>query len=250
MKPHLRASRLLLPALAVSILVGCASLSQKPTVVDADAEKVLRRLSSTLSAASSFAYSGRREIDPQLSPDGRVKQRARIAGTVRRPGSFAGTVADDDSTRTITTDGKDLTVIDSNGNVYATVPAKASLDGTIDLLIKDYALKPPMAPFLRADFYQAVTQVGGKWESVGRSKAGGTACDHVRLTIPEGTADLHVAASDGLPRELVITYTAMAGHPRVRVSDLKWTIGVRTSPDQFRARIPSGATRVEMIPAN
>lgn len=233
-------------ALAATCLAGC--LPPGATSVDAGSEAVLKRLSATLAGAESFSYSGKRQIDHRLNPQGNLKEQAAISGTVQRPASYAGTATGSGSVRSVTTDGKTLTVFDSNGKVYAAIAGKPSLDATLDSLAKDWGIKPPMAPFMRSDFYRAVTSVGGSWESLGTAQAGGVTCDRLLLTIPDGTAELLVARSDGLPRAFTITYTSLEGDPQIRVTDLRWKLNVKTTPGQFQAKLPAGAREVQMVP--
>ena len=233
------------------VLSSCATLKlPNSTSVDAKAETVLKRLSNSLADAHSFSFSGNRDVDASLVPDKNVIRNAKIRGTVQRPGSYAGTVSDSTSVRTIACDGNTLTIHDSNGNVYGEVAARPTLNRTLDSLISDWAVKPPMAPFLRSNFYDEVTSVGGKWEWIGVESVGGTSCDHLRLTIDVGTGDLWVAKANGLPRQLTITYATLPGKPQIRVRNLKWNLNVKTFPSQFKPNLPKGATKVEMIPVN
>ncbi|MFV1994860.1 MAG: DUF2092 domain-containing protein [Verrucomicrobiales bacterium] len=230
-------------------LTGCSTFPPGASNIDADARAILRATSAKLAAAQHFSFRARRHIDASFAEGSPLKENADILLEVARPDRVRGASRDQKSTRTFFYDGAAVTLHDSAQNLYATVAAPNTIDKMVAGIHKKWGFSPPLGGLLVSDPYRNFLGKNPAGGLTGEERVRGETCHHLTFTSEEMAWEIWIARSDDLPRKSIITVTALEGHPRSETFFSDWNLDASFPDDYFRAKVPRGATRIEMVPA-
>src|SRR5512139_1641110 len=208
---HTKRTLLMVAALVLPAVAGAQQAAPAPSPVppprnvEARADQELKRMGEFLAKLPHFALEAEETFDEL--PDGQLRRQLtnvrRIA--VDRPNHFAADATGDTLNRAAWYDGRTVTVLDKEHNVYATIEAPATIDATFDKLQDEYGVVLPLADLLYADPY-AVLMAGVTYvRYLGVHQAVGVDCHH--LAFSQDTIEWQIwidAGEKPLPRKLVI----------------------------------------------
>ena len=166
---------------------------------------------------------------------------------MERPNHLAADATGDTLNRASWYDGRTVTVLDKEHNVYATIEAPATIDATFDKLADEYGVVLPLADFLYADPY-AVLMAGVTYgRYLGIHQAAGVECHH--LAFSQDTIEWQIwidAGEKPLPRKLVISYVDEPGEPQYSATIRRWSLDDVKVPDGlFTFEAPEGAQKID-----
>jgi hypothetical protein len=148
----------------------------------------------------------------------------------------------------VTYDGTQLTIVGATEKVYATVPAAATLDSTIDLVEDRYDFPVPMADILYSSPYDALADpkaIGG-W--VATETLDGRSCEKVSYQLEPVDYSLWITAeTPRVPCRLEVTFKKRPGAPTMRLAFSNWNLKASTSDSQFVASVPDGYERIPVV---
>ena len=242
-------------ALVVVPLVGAqeaAAPSPAARRVEVRAEQELRRMGEFLAKLPHFALEAEETFDEL--PDGQLRRQLtnvrRMA--VERPNHVAADTTGDTLNRAAWYDGRTVTVLDKEHNVYSTIEAPGTIDATFDRIADEYGVVLPLADFLYADPY-AVLMAGVTYgRYLGLHQAADVPCHH--LAFSQDTIEWQIwidAGEKPLPRKLVISYVNEAGEPQYTAVIRRWTLDAKVPDGLFTFEAPEGAQKVDaqaMVP--
>ena len=219
---------------------------------DPQADQILRQMSSTLAAAPTFRFEATREIDEALLPGLGLTGKTRISVLVQRPNKFSALAVGRAGERRFIANGQTLTLFESKGNFYTTVPMPETIDALVEELDATYGFVPPLIDFAVSNPSQEFRRQSQSITHLGRGKTGGgflglgaVECDHLLLKGPVASAELWIGVSDHLPRKLVATFHR-SGQPQLRIEFLKWDLAAPAAASDFAFTPPKGAQKIEM----
>ncbi len=225
---------------------GGASETAPPRSVEARADQELKKMSEFLAKQQRFALEAEESFDEV--PDGQPRQELtnlrRMA--VVRPNRVAADATGDTLNRASWYDGKSVTVLDKEHNVYATIDAPASIDATLDMLEADYGVSLPLIDILYADPYAVLNEGVSYGRYLGIHQAAGVPCHH--LVFSQDTIEWQLwidAGAEPLPRKLVITYVHEPGEPQYSATIRRWNLDPKFPEDLFTFEAPEGAQKVD-----
>lgn len=218
----------------------------------ANADQLLRQMSSKLAAARTFSFKAVREIDAGLL-EGRDKaEKAKISVVVQRPNKLAAVSKSNHGVRHAVADGNQLWLLDESTNHYSVIPMRTSIDGLVERLDKHYGFTPPLAEFALSDPYKDLKRQAKTITYLGRGKttAGflgmfGVDCHRIALNGKEASAELWIGVADQLPRKLTATFHR-EGNPQVRITFSEWNLAAPVSATEFTFTPPKGSQKIEM----
>jgi hypothetical protein len=165
---------------------------------------------------------------------------------VERPNHVAADATGDTLSRASWYDGRTVTVLDKEHNVYATIEAPATIDATFDKLEDEYGVVLPLADLLYADPY-AVLMAGVTYgRYLGIHQAAGVACHH--LAFSQATIEWQIwidAGDKPLPRKLVISYVQEPGEPQYSAVIRRFTLDAPVPEGLFIFEPPEGARKID-----
>jgi len=226
-----------------------ALLAPEARAIDPRADDLVRRMSDLLARTPSFALEAE-EVFDELSDDlPRVQFAGKRHVALRRPDRLASDVSGDALNRSVWYDGKTITALNREQNVYAALAVPATIDGALDAALERSGMVIPVADFLYADVHARLMGSVERGVYVGIHEAAGVPCHHLSFEQPTLDWQLWIdAGPDPLPRKLLIVYKAEEGVPQYAVTIRKWNLKAVLPEGLFHFAAPPGATRVE-IPA-
>jgi hypothetical protein len=217
-------------------------------------DAVLRQMSEKISAARTFSFKARREIDSGMAGGDGLHGNARVAVTVQRPDKVATRAAIPGDVRRLYFDGKQLALVDEQKKVYSVVALAASLDQLPSELAKIYGFMPPLADFLVSDLYQDLVwrAQSVEYRGTGSVKSGflglkRVRCHRVALTGQLADSELWIAVGDLLPRRWTSTVKGAAGNVEIRLELSDWNLKAKTREDEFVFSPGKDALQIPMM---
>jgi len=214
--------------------------------VEPRAEQELKKMGEFLAKLPHFALEAEETFDEL--PDGQLRRQLtnvrRVA--VERPNHVAADATGDTLNRAAWYDGRTVTVLDKEHNVYATIEAPGTIDATFDKLTDEYGVVLPLADLLYSDPY-AVLMAGVTYgRYLGIHQAAGVDCHH--LAFSQDTIEWQIwidAGEKPLPRKLVISYVQEPGEPQYSAVMRRWTLDAAVPEGLFTFEAPEGAKKID-----
>jgi len=214
--------------------------------IEARAERELKRMSEFLAKLPHFALEAEETFDEL--PDGQLRRQLtnvrRVA--VERPNHVAADATGDTLNRAAWYDGRTVTVLDKEHNVYATIEAPGTIDATFDTLTDEYGVVLPLADLLYSDPYAVLVAGVTYGRYLGIHQAAGVACHH--LAFSQDTIEWQIwidAGEKPLPRKLVISYVQEPGEPQYSAVIRRWNLESKVPEGLFTFEAPEGAQKVD-----
>jgi hypothetical protein len=217
-----------------------------PRNVEARAEQELKKMGEFLAKLPHFALEAEETFDEL--PDGELRRQLtnvrRVA--VERPNHVAADATGDTLNRASWYDGRTVTVLDKEHNVYATIEAPGTIDATFDKLQDEYGVVLPLADLLYSDPY-AVLMAGVTYgRYLGLHQAAGVDCHHLAFSQDTIEWQIWIDAGDKpLPRKLVISYVQEPGEPQYSAVIRRWNLESKVPEGLFTFEAPEGAQKID-----
>ncbi len=243
--------RIVLMGFAAWVLPALAGAQQPapsppPRAIEPRADQELKKMSEFLARQPRFALEAEESFDeiPDGQPRMELTNLRRIA--VERPNLVAADATGDTLNRASWYDGKTVTVLDKEHNVFATIQAPATIDATFDLLEDEYGVSLPLVDLLYADPYAVLTEAVTYGRYLGIHQAAGVPCHH--LVFSQATIEWQIwidAGDQPLLRKLVITYVHEPGEPQYSATIKRWSLDPKFPDDLFTFEAPEGAQKID-----
>jgi hypothetical protein len=145
-------------------------------------------------------------------------------------------------------DGKALTAVKPENNVYAIVEKSGSTDDALVYLVKNLRIKMPLARMFLSTFPADLEKQVESIAYVETNNLFDVPTDHLAVRGTGVDFQLWITQGDApLPRRVVITYKDAPGQPQFRAYFSDWTVGKAPAADRFTFTPPAGAERVPFI---
>ncbi len=232
----------------MTILVSLAGLAQEVPDVDPQAKQILRQMSDFLSSASQFSFRAEVTEEEVFESGSKIQVNSLVEIAMKRPGRFWADVRDEHNHRRVFYDGTSITVQTVPANVYATAPAPAQIDATLDLVADEYGVTVPMADLLYSNPYEIlVEQIDGALYA-GKHRVNGEPLHHLAFT--QENIDWQIWVEDGrrmVPRKFVITYKNEPGAPQYTAFLSDWDFSPHLPEQLFQFDKPLEASQIDFL---
>lgn len=214
--------------------------------VDPKAADLLRRMSDFLAAQKTFSVSAEHDTEVVTDSGQKLDFVADSTLTVQRPNKLRSDRLGEAAQLSFYYDGKAVTLYGHRMNLYATAPAPATLDETIDFARQNLDLDAPAADLLYTKPYDVLMEdvVSGKY--ITTAVIDGKTCHHLAFRGHE--TDWQIWIEDGarpLPHRFIISSKKVNGSPDYTVELTKWDLNPKISADLFTFAPPPKAQRIE-----
>jgi len=241
---HAMAGSFAVSAAALALVVGLAASARAD---EADAKKLLKAMSDYLAAqtAISFAYDTNLEVvtkDHQkllLASSGTIDLARPDKMRASRHGGFA-------NVETVF-DGKTLTLLGKDANLYTQVAIPGTLDHLVDELRDKYGRPVPGADLLMSNVYDELMRDVTDIKDLGSGVIGGTECDHLAFRAKEVDWQIWIAQGEHpYPCRYVITSSAVDQGPQYSIQISDWKAGADVAADDFAFKAPADAKKIDL----
>jgi hypothetical protein len=165
--------------------------------------------------------------------------------TLNRPNKIHLTRAGGFTNVEMVFDGKTLTLLGKNTNLYAQIEAPGTIDQLVDVLRDKYHRPVPAADLLMSDPYKELMPLVTEVKDLGSGVIHGVECDHLAFRTKEVDWQIWIAqGARPYPCRYVITSKRVAGWPQYTLDVTAWKAGPEVAPDGFKLEIPPGAKKL------
>ena len=228
-------------------LIVMLGTSMAVSADEADAKRLLKSMSDYMAAqkALSFDYDATLEVVTKedqklaLASSGSVSLNRPDKIRVMRSGGFADVE--------MSFDGKTLTLLGKNLNLYAQTAVPGTVDNLVDELRVKHNRPLPAADLLVSNAYDALMLDVLDVKDLGSGVVGGVECDY--LAFRAGDVDWQIWIAQGehpYPCRYVITSTFIAGGPQYTIQTRNWKTGKQVAATDFSFRNTTNARKVEL----
>jgi hypothetical protein len=237
-------------AVAVTLMAWTKVAPGAAVVVAADegqARQLLKAMTDYVGSQKAISF----DYDSNLEVVTKDKQRLALAAsgavTLVRPDKIYATRSGGFVKIETFFDGKTLTLLGRNKNVYTQVEIPGSIDHLIDELQHKYDRPLPAADLLLTDAYEGLMAAVIDVKDLGSGVIGGTECDYLAFRTEEVDAQLWIAqGARPYPCRYVITSKRVTDGPQYSIQIRNWNAGGNVETAAFGFKAPPGAKRIEL----
>lgn len=211
-----------------------------------DADKILKSMSDYIQSQQGLSLTFDSDIEV-ITPEIQKIQFA-SSGTVAlaRPDKIRASRTGGYTDVELVFDGKSLSVVGKNLNVYAQAEAPGTIDELIARLRDEHSLDLPGADLLVSNPYEVLSKDVLDAKHIGRGVVDGVECEHLAFRNQDTDWQLWVEAGERpIPRKLVITSKDLAAAPQYTLVIRDWKTGA-PGADTFTFQPPDGAKEVNV----
>jgi hypothetical protein len=230
--------------LAVTAAMGATTISAG-RADEANAKSLLKAMSDYLAGQKAISF----DYDTTLEIVSTQQQKIGLASsgtvTLDRPDKLRATRTGGFANVEMVFDGKMLTLLGKNANLYAQIEAPGTIDQLVDVLRDKYHRPVPAADLLMSDPYKELMPEVNDAKDLGSGVIHGVECDHLAFRTKEVDWQIWIAqGARPYPCRYVITSKKVAGSPQYSIDITGWKTGAEVASDGFKLDIPSGARQL------
>ncbi len=146
-------------------------------------------------------------------------------------------------------DGKNTTLYEPEGKLYASQPAPSTIDGMLQAIEKR-GISLPMSDLLQSDPYDSLVKGLQTAYVIGRVNINKKTFVHLVFT--EASADWQLWVEPGdkpVPRAMTIIYKTQPGSPRVTMDFSDWNLNAEAPSETFDFAKPDDAHQIQFFPS-
>jgi hypothetical protein len=218
---------------------------------EADAKRLLKAMSDYLAAQKAMSF----DYDVNLELVSTQQQKIGLASsgtlTLNRPDRLHLTRTGGFANVEMVFDGKTLTLLGKNTNLYTQVEAPGTIDQLVDVLRDKYHRPVPAADLLMSDPYKELMPEVNDAKDLGSGVIHGTECDHLAFRTKEVDWQIWIAqGSRPYPCRYVVTSKKVTGQPQYTLDIWAWKTGTDVTSDNFKLTVPADAKKLppEQVP--
>ena len=231
-------------ALSLMVLLGT---SAGVSADEADAKRILKAMSDYMGAQESLSF----EFDATLEVVTKDDQKLALASsgtvTLNRPDKIRATRKGGFVDVETSFDGKTLTLLGKNRNLYTQLDVPGTIDHLIDELRDTYQRPLPAADLLLSNAYDAVMLDVVDVKDLGSGVIGGVECDFLAFRTKEVDWQIWIAKGDRpYVCRYVITSKKISGGPQYTIQTRNFKTGDEVAATDFSFKNPTKADKVEL----
>ena len=228
-------------------LIVMLGTSMAVSADEADAKRLLKSMSDYMAAQKALSFDYDATLEVVTKEDQKLALASSGSVSLNRPDKIHVTRSGGFADVEMSFDGKTLTLLGKNLNIYA----QTAVPGTVDHLVDELRVKHnrplPAADLLLSNAYDAMMLDVVDVKDLGSGVVGGVECDY--LAFRAGDVDWQIWIAQGehpYPCRYVITSTFIAGGPQYTIQTRNWKTGKQVAATDFSFRNTTNAKKVEL----
>jgi hypothetical protein len=214
------------------------------------ADQILKQSCDYLAQTPAFSVHAEIWKDMVLPSGHKIQVTRSIDLDVRRPDRLHVDARAHKKGRSIWYDGKTLTVLDRETNLYGSVDAPGTIDQMLDMAAESYGITVPLEDLAVSDPYTSAMKNVTEGGYFGDEPVLGVPCRHIGFSTDRIDWQLWVAdGTQPLPQKLVITYKIEDQSPQFTAIFSKWTLTDRAADLVFQFIPPPGSATMPLVRA-
>ena len=226
------------------LVVGSSAASAD----EADAKRLLKAMSDYAATLNSYSFDYDAMLDVVTPEDQVIGIASSGAVTFSRPDKIHAARHGGFADVEMNFDGKTLTILGKNLNVFTQVEIPGTVDNLIDELRNTYNRPLPAADLLLSNSYEILMEGVVDVKDLGSGVIGGVECNSLAFRAEEVDWQIWIAQGDKpYPCRYVITSKTMANGPQYSVQISNWKDGDEVAARDFTYKAPTGDKQVEIV---
>jgi hypothetical protein len=230
----------------LAVLAAGVTVISSARADEAQAKSLFKAMSDYLAAQQAISM----EYDASLEIVTTQQQKLGLASsgtlTLNRPDKVRATRTGGFADIELDFDGKTVTLIGKNANLYAQVEVPGTIDHLVDELRHKYHRPLPAADLLMSNVYDQLMPLVKDTKDLGSGVIRGVECDHLAFRTDDVDWQIWIAqGARPYPCRYVITSMKVTGWPQYTFDVRTWKTGAEVASDSFKAEIPTGARKLE-----
>ena len=242
----------------LSLLSGSAYSQHAPAspppqsaAVDPGAVKVLRAMTDYLGGLKQFSVAALNMREDVLESNHRVDYEVTSKVVVSRPNKLRVERTGHLAGQIFFYDGTTLTLYNPSDKVYASMPAPATIDETLDFGRESLGLAYPISDLVYRNAFPLLMQDVTLALMIGKEVIGGVECEHVLFSRPGVDFQVWVPTSGApLPRKYVVTDSGTPELLSITTLLTDWNAVPNAVDSQFTFVPPSGTKAITFLKSN
>ena len=240
---------------AVLLLLAVGAHSKKSTAnpppqsaVDPGAVKLLRGMSDHLGGLKQFSVLALNMREDVLESGHRVDFEVTAKVSVSRPNKLQGERKGHLTDQIFYYDGKTLTLYNPSDKVYASMPAPATIEETLDYARESLGLGYPISDLVRPNVFPLLMQDVTVALNLGKEVISGVKCDHLLFSRPGVDFQVWIPDSGApLPRKYVVTDRGTPEQLSITTLLSDWNEAPGVADSLFSFVAPSGTKAITFL---
>jgi hypothetical protein len=166
--------------------------------------------------------------------------------SVSRPDKLRVEEVSSDGIRDFTLfDGKNITVLSADDNIYAQAVQPPTLDDALYYYTRDLKMRVPLALLLTTQLKAALPAMVKEVDYVEETEIDGKPAHHIAGRTEGVDFQFWITnAPESLPVRVIITYKALQGMPQYKANLSKWNVKPRYSAATWQLSLPKEAQKI------
>lgn len=243
--PTICSTRMVASAVALILAIG---LGAPAALADeAEAKSLLKAMSDYLAQQKTISFS----YDTNLEVVTKSRQKLLLASSgkidLSRPDKIRASRFGGFANVEMVFDGKTLTLLGKDANLYTQADIPGTLDHLIDELRDKHNRPVPGADLLLSNVYDELMRDVTDVKDLGSGVIGGTECDHLAFRTKAVDWQIWIAQGEHpYPCRYVITTKRVEMGPQYSVQISDWKTGDQVAADDFAFKAPADAKKVDL----
>jgi hypothetical protein len=232
-------------AAALALMIG-AGTTPRAIADEADSKSMLKAMSDYLAAQKSISFGFDTNFEVVTKDHQKLLLASSGTADVSRPDKIRATRAGGFANVEMIFDGKLLTLVGKDANLYTQAEVPGTLDHLIDELRDRFHRPVPGADLLMSNVYDVLMDGVTDVKDLGSGVIGGTECDHFAFRAKEVDWQIWIAqGASPYPCHYVITAKQVDQGPQYSVQIRDWKTGNEVAAGDFSFNNPTNAKKVD-----
>jgi hypothetical protein len=234
-------------AASAATLILAIGLGAPARADEADAKLMLKAMSDYLAGQTAISFGYDTNLDVVTKDHQKFTLASSGAINLARPDKFRASRHGGFANVEMVFDGKTLTLLGKDANLYTQADIPGTLDHLVDELRDTYKRPIPGADLLLSNVYQELMRDVVDVKDLGSGVIGDAECDHLAFRTKELDWQIWIAqGEDPYPCRYVISSTGVDQAPQYSIQMRDWKTGDAVAPDDFAFKAPPEARKVEL----
>jgi hypothetical protein len=229
------------------LLIVSLGTSVGASADEAFAKNRLKAMSDYLASQKAISFGYDATLEVVTKDDQKLGLAASGIVTLKRPDKIRATRSAGFANVEMLFDGKTLTLLGKNANLYTQVELPGTLDKLIDELRTKYKRPLPAADLLLSNPYDELMRGVIDTKDLGSGVIDDVECDHLAFRKEDVDWQIWIAQGDRpYPCRYVITARDVAQEPEYTIQVRDWKTGDEVATDDFRFKNTTNAEKVDL----
>ncbi len=213
---------------------------------EAQAKKIFQAMSDYMAAQQAISFDYDTSFEIVTTDDQKVALLSSGSMTINRPDKLRTTRTGGFADVEMVFDGKTISLLGKNANLYAQAEVPGTIDNLVDVLRDKFHRPLPGADLMLSDVSGALMPLVTNVKDLGSGVIRGTECDHLAFRTPEVDWQIWIAQGDRpYPCRFVVTTKDVKGWPQYTVDVRNFKAGAEVAADDFVFKAPTGAQKLK-----